>query len=108
MMRNASMLLAVAGLLTLAACNKSKHEEPVDVENSMSEMNMEEQQPVNAPPVLEPEEPTNTVAAPAPPPPPPVTQDQQTLDDADATGLTSRLPDDYDGASTGNRAAAAQ
>ncbi|HEX7872673.1 MAG TPA: hypothetical protein VF475_07175 [Sphingobium sp.] len=107
-MRNASLLLAAVGLLSLAACHKGKDEEPVPVENNMSEMNMEEQQPVEAPPVLEPEVPTNNVAAPAAPPPPKVTQDQQTLDDADATGLTSRLPDDYDGSGSGNRTSAAQ
>ena len=103
-MRNASMWLAATALLTLSACHK-KAEEPVAVENGLNDMNADEQQPVETPPVLEPE-PTNNMASAAPPPPPPVPEDQQTLDDADATGLTSRLPDDYDG--TGNHGAVAQ
>ncbi|MFT3964322.1 MAG: hypothetical protein QM690_00385 [Sphingobium sp.] len=105
-MRKSHAMLALAGLLALAACNKGKEDEAVPVDNeSAGEANVEEQQPVEAPPVLEPA-PTNTVSAPPPPPPPPVTEDQQTLDDADATGMTSRLPDDYD--PSADRAAAAQ
>ncbi|HEX7854291.1 MAG TPA: hypothetical protein VF503_11400 [Sphingobium sp.] len=109
-MRKSPALLAMAAILALAACHKSKDEEPVQMENNVPEMNEQEpQQPVEAPPVLEPEKPENISAAqPTPPPPPAVTQDQQTLDDADATGLTSRLPDNYDGSASNNHPSAAQ
>lgn len=110
-MRKTPALLAMAAILALAACHKSKDEESAPMENDVPEMNEPEpqqQQPVEAPPVLEPEKPENISAAPTPPPPPAVTQDQQTLDDADATGLTSRLPDNYDGSASNNHPSAAQ
>ena len=92
-MRKTTALLAMAGLMTLAACH-GKDEGPPPADNDIIELDNNETQPPEAPPVIEPEAPTNNVAEPkAPPPPPKVSEDQQMLDDADATGLTSRLPD---------------
>jgi hypothetical protein len=99
-MRFPRPLLALAGLALLAACHKSQEGEmPAlnneaednaivvlnETENSVPEAPERPRELANA------AEPRN-VAKPAPPPP--VSEEQQTLDDADATGLTSRIPDE--------------
>lgn len=79
--------LTLSAALALSACNRKPPEPPAT--NNMIEV-PEEMIPANeAPPVVE--VPNNSAPA---APPPAVSQDQQTLDDADATGLTARLPDE--------------
>ena len=87
-------LLALTGALALAACGRSEPE-PQPVGNDV-QINVEDV-PVEKPIVNEVEEPANTtVDLPPPAPAPHISEDQQMHDDADATGLTSRLPDDQD------------
>lgn len=91
-MRISHSLAIMAGLLALSACGK-KHEEP-PVEDNMV--------------VEEPENVTNEIPPLAQPPveensaqpvenriaPPQISEEQQMQDDAEATGMTSRLPDE--------------
>jgi hypothetical protein len=94
-MRNATRtatILVIAAALGLSACGKK--EEPVTdigTENITTEVPVDEGAPVNsvetAPPANVSINVTNTVA-----PPPAFTDTEQMRDDADATGLTSRLP----------------
>ncbi|MET0362293.1 MAG: hypothetical protein ABW048_11160 [Sphingobium sp.] len=92
-MRKSLSLAVLAGILALGACGKKPHEEPVENDLILNE----------------PENVTNEVTPPPPPPPaetnsvapvdnraapPEITEEQQMQDDADATGMTSRLPDD--------------
>jgi predicted small lipoprotein YifL len=94
MMRNsirASLVLATA--LALSACGKKEEPLPETPENVVTEVPVDEVLPANAgDAALDPPAPTN-VATPAAPPPA-FTDSQQMRDDADATGLTSRLPRD--------------
>ena len=85
--------VALATLLAISACGKS--EAPLtDVDNSMTEMPIDENLPANAgDTVLSPPEPAN-VAAPVVAPPPAFSDTQQMRDDAEATGMTSRIPSD--------------
>ncbi|MEJ7927864.1 hypothetical protein WG908_14000 [Sphingobium sp. AN641] len=79
-------LFALAGALALSACGK-KEEEEAPMTNNLVEP------PADLEPINEatpPPPPAENVAIPAPPPQ--VSEDQQTIDDADATGLTARLP----------------
>lgn len=87
-------LIVLAGAFALSACNSKPPEEPQTTNNVMEVP--EEEIPANEAetPV---EVPNNSAPAVAPPV---VSQDQQTLDDADATGLTARLPDDSVGVPT--------
>jgi hypothetical protein len=90
-MRKFYPLGVFVGLLALSACGKKPEEAPVENNEVI-------------------EEPANVIA-PAPPPeapvetnsaapvtnrvaPPEITEEQQMQDDAEATGMTSRLPDD--------------
>ena len=80
--------IALAGALALAACGK-KEEPAADATNNLVEP------PVENVIVEEPEAPlpevqNNAVATPAAPPPK-VSEQQQILDVAEATGMTSRL-----------------
>ncbi|MGK2909995.1 MAG: hypothetical protein ACSLE1_09410 [Sphingobium sp.] len=83
---------ALAAALALSACNRKPAEEPQPA-NNMIEV-PEETIPENEAeaPV---EVPNNTTPAPAPAPK--ISEDEQMRDDADATGLTARLPDDSSG-----------
>lgn len=81
--------IALAGALALAACGKKEEEAPVT--NNLVEP------PVENVIIEEPEAPlpdpqNNAVATPAAPPPS-ISEQQQILDDAEATGMTSRLPE---------------
>lgn len=82
--------IALTGALALAACGK-KEEEDRSVPNNMVEP------PIENVVVEEPEaplpEPQNNAVATPPAPPPAVSEQQQILDDAEATGMTSRLPE---------------
>lgn len=86
-------LLTLAGALALSACGK-KDEDTGPTTNNMVEP------PVENVVIDEPDaalpEPTNNVATPSPAPPPSVSEQQQILDDAEATGMTSRLPEGSD------------
>ncbi len=83
-------LAALAGALILSACGKKEEDAP-PVTNELVEP------PVENVDVPEPEAPlpelqNNAVATPAAPPPS-VSEQQQIQDDAEATGMTSRLPE---------------
>lgn len=83
-------LAALTGALLLSACGKKEEEAP-SVTNELVEP------PVENVDVPEPEAPlpepqNNAVATPAAPPPS-VSELQQIQDDAEATGMTSRLPE---------------
>jgi len=104
-MRKTVSLLALTGIFFLSACDwgKKKEDEVLPLDNAANEManNVVEEIPDAAPPARN--ETLNVSNTVAPPAPPPVTEDQQTLDDADATGLTSRLPEaDVLGEAAGN------
>lgn len=80
-------LLALVGALALSACGKKKEEAPVT--NNLVEPPVENvivEEPDAVPP------PGNNVSAPAATAPAPsVSEQQQIQDDAEATGMTSRL-----------------
>jgi hypothetical protein len=93
-----SKLLIITALLAVTACNRGNDPAPAD-----------DNMPANltAPPVEEILPPDETPAAPmsdtsgadatnltAAPAPEPLAEDEQMAADADATGLTARLPDD--------------
>lgn len=83
-------LFALATALTLSACDRGPEQKPlednvIEVENATENANV-----AVAPPVANA---TNVVAAPVAPAPG-FTDDAQMRDDADATGMTARLPDD--------------
>lgn len=93
-MRKTVSLLALTGLFALSACDwGKKRDEEQPFNNAANEVvdNAVENVPEAPPPVNEVANTSNVVM---PPPPPQVSEDQQTLDDADATGLTSRLPEE--------------
>lgn len=82
-------LFALCGAIALSACGKKSQDE-VPATNNLAEPPVENvivDEPDAAP------EPANN-AAPVTPaaPPPDISEDQQMLDDAAATGMTSRLP----------------
>lgn len=92
-MRTTTKLLAIAGLFAIAACGK-KHddEQPVNDMNAVIETNAVENNAVAPEPMAEGnavKAPDNRVA------PPEISEQQQTQDDADATGMTSKLPEEY-------------
>lgn len=84
-------LMVLAGTLVLAGCGRQQPEAPAELNNSA-------ETPVNAavpPPIAA--APVGNVAERAAPPLE-FTDDAQMRDDADATGLTARLPREGDGA----------
>jgi ABC-type glycerol-3-phosphate transport system substrate-binding protein len=85
------MILASAGLLALAACSGGHKEEEILTENGEEANVTVTDTNVTAPPVVI-ENATNVTIPAAPPPA--FTDEQQMRDDADASGLTARLPDD--------------
>jgi len=93
-MRIASLLTLAAATLALAGCDSRAPEDvPVDNESLEAPVNV----PIEAPAVNEAVPTTNdTVELPPPAPPPAFSDEQQIQDDADATGLTARLPDGED------------
>jgi type IV secretory pathway VirB10-like protein len=95
-------LFALVGALALSACGKKEEDTPVTnnlVEPPVENVIVEEPEA----PLPEPQ--NNAVATPVAPPPS-VSEQQQIQDDAEATGMTSRLPEGgeqsqpADGAST--------
>lgn len=95
MMRKAG-ILTLATTLALAACNTSAPEKLPD--DNMSEIgNVSDNIDVamTPPPVENVSNSTNETAKAAPAPG--FTEEQQIRDDADATGMTARLPDDTPG-----------
>ncbi len=83
-------LFALVTALTLGACSRGPEQQPLE-DNVVEVENMTENANVAvAPPAVNA---TNVVAAPAAPAPG-FTDDEQMRDDADATGMTARLPDD--------------
>jgi hypothetical protein len=90
----AAALLSFAAVLGLSACNRTPEQPSTVVEdNVMTEVPVDDATALNStdapPPANVSLNVTNTVA-----PPPAFTDTEQMRDDADATGLTSRLPND--------------
>lgn len=82
-------LFALAGALALSACGKKEEDAPMT--NNLVEPPVENviiEEPDAALPM-----PGNNVAATPAAPPPSVSEQQQILDDAEATGMTARLPE---------------
>jgi predicted small lipoprotein YifL len=104
-MRNSIRVgLMVATALALTACGKKEEPLPETPENVVTEVPVDEVLPANAgDAALDPPAPTN-VAAPAAPPPA-FTDTEQMRDDADATGLTSRIQRDEAPQSAANETA---
>lgn len=86
-------LVTLASALALGACDRSEPD-ALPIENEVIDNKIEViEEPVPAPVnIVEPEPETNNTIAPAAPPPPKVSEEEQMFDDADATGLTARLP----------------
>ncbi|SCW74082.1 hypothetical protein SAMN02927924_02535 [Sphingobium faniae] len=83
-------LIALCGALALSACGK-KTEEEAPLTNDLVAPPVENviiEEPDSMPDVSQ----NVTNAAPPVAPPPEISEDQQILDDAAATGMTSRLP----------------
>lgn len=90
--------LTLAAVLALSACNRHRPEEQPETNNVVAEP----ENITNSAPPAPIENVVENKAEPAPPPK--VTEDQQVQDDADATGLTARLPDGEDGSTPGQSA----
>ncbi len=82
-------MLALAGTLVLAGCNGGRDDENARDDNVMDEL---DERPVDTVPFNrveeEPSAPENKVQAPQ------ISEEQQIQDDAEASGMTSRLPDE--------------
>ncbi|WP_420142958.1 hypothetical protein [Sphingobium sp.] len=83
-------LIALTAALALSACGKKEDEAPAATNNLV-------EPPVENVIIEEPEAPlpevqNNAAATPAAPPPS-ISEHQQMMDDAEATGMTSRLPE---------------
>lgn len=82
--------IALAGALCLAACGKKEEDAPAATNNLV-------EPPVENVIIEEPEAPLpelqNNATATPPAPPPSVSEQQQIQDDAEATGMTARLPE---------------
>jgi predicted small lipoprotein YifL len=86
--------LVLATVLALSACGKKEEPLPETPENVVTEVPVDTVLPANAADAaIDPPAPTNVVT-PAAAPPPAFTDTEQMRDDADATGLTSRIPRD--------------
>lgn len=86
------VILASAGLLALSACSGGHKDEEVLTDNGeAANVVMENSNDTAPPPAAIVENASNSEL---PAPPPAFTNDQQTRDDADASGLTARLPDE--------------
>lgn len=86
-------LLALAGALALSACGKKQEDHEAPIANELVEPpidNVIVEEPDVTPP------PSDNVVVPPPAPAPTVSEQQQILDDAAATGMTARLPDTRD------------
>lgn len=79
-------LIALSGALFLSACGKKEDEAPVVnnlVEPPVENVIVDEPDAIPAP--------SNNAVATPPAPPPSISEQQQIQDDAEATGMTSRL-----------------
>ncbi len=85
----ARLLAVAAGLLALAGCDRSAPEQPVTVTDTVVESNVEEAPNMAVP--AETPSPVTANAAEAAQREDPPAHDVQTQDDADATGMTSRV-----------------
>ncbi|MDO7834498.1 hypothetical protein Q4610_05510 [Sphingobium sp. HBC34] len=83
-------LVALAGALALAACGKKEEDAPAATNNLVEPP--VENVIVDEPDAPLPEVQNNAVATP-PAPPPSISEQQQIQDDAEATGMTARLPE---------------
>lgn len=81
-------IIVLAGAIALAACGKSAPEESIP-ENEIVQENIVEDERDSVIENAAPPEPENAAT---PAPAPEVSDEIQMLDDADATGLTARLP----------------
>ena len=103
-MRNrirAASIITLAAVLGLSACKQEQSADALQ-ENAMEEVQVENMAVVNEPaaaPVAV--EPMHNITNTAAPPPPAFTDNEQMRDDADATGLTSRLPVEDAGPASG-------
>ncbi len=103
----AATILVITAALGLSACGKKEESvREVIEDNIITEVPVEDAAPMNSvdaapPPVA----PTNAANA---APPPAFTDTEQMRDDADATGLTSRLPRDEVPGAAANEAQPAQ
>lgn len=88
-MRNTALLICAA-TLALAGCGRSDHEEEAPSVNEAVEAPPPPVEPLPANVVTPPVELNNTTPPAAPPPE--ISDEAQMLDDADATGLTARIP----------------
>jgi hypothetical protein len=86
-MRKAVLLLPLVAALAMSACSKGP-EEKLPEDNSVVVENATENANVAVAP------PANTTETAKAAPAPGFTDDQQMHDDADATGMTARLPDE--------------
>lgn len=85
MRRFTLIALASLGALALSACGKKEEEAP-EVVNNLVEPPADIEVVNDTPP------PAPIENTPEPAAPPVIGEDQQTLDDADATGMTARIP----------------
>jgi hypothetical protein len=95
-MRNSIRVgLMLATALALTACGKKEEPLPEVQENIVTDVPVDEVLPANAgDAAIDPPAPTNVATPLAAAPPPAFTDTQQMRDDADATGLTSRIQSD--------------
>lgn len=88
-MRSTALLICAA-TLALAGCGRSDHEEEAPIANEAAEAPPPPVEPMPANLATPPAEVAN--ATPPAAPPPEISDEAQMLDDADATGLTARIP----------------
>lgn len=94
-MRNLGFL-TLATALTLTACGGGAPEKlPDDHMSEIGNLSEDAEIAITPPPVGNAVEPANAAEKPAPAPG--FTEEQQMKDDADATGMTARLPDEEPG-----------
>lgn len=91
-MRKSYSLALFAGVLALGACGKKPQEEPVEnnvIVEEPEDVPVENFTDAPPPPVTNIVKPVENRVA-----PPEISEEQQMQDDAEATGMTSRLPDE--------------
>lgn len=84
--------LTLAVMIALAGCNGRRDDETINDANVMNVP--EEEAPSEPVPFNDSQIPSNTAAVENRISPPEISEEQQIQDDADATGMTSRLPDE--------------
>jgi len=86
--------LTLVVTLALAGCNGRRDDENANDANDANVMNVPEEVPIDTAPLNASQIPSNAGAAATKASPPQISDEQQIQDDADATGMTSRLPDE--------------